>query len=1287
MLIHKGACALSQFRQARLLRQLQAIDAGVRDVQARYWHFIDTPKTELDERIARLLEGGEAFVAPEEGELFLVLPRFGTISAWSSKATDILRQAGCEQVLRVERGTAFWVRHRSGLDTAQRQALEKVLHDRMTQVVVTTPAAAEALFSHQAPRPLRRIALLEQGRVALEQANREQGFALSDEEIDYLVASYRELGRDPSDVELMMFAQANSEHCRHKIFNASWQIDGQPVADSLFAMIRHTHAQAPAGVLSAYSDNSAVIAGPVTERWVRHAEQAYAYHHEPVHILMKVETHNHPTAIAPFAGAATGAGGEIRDEGATGRGAKPKAGLTGFSVSNLRLPEAVQAWEGESCKPDRIASPLEIMIQGPLGGAAFNNEFGRPNLCGYFRTYEQRLSIDGREQHLGYHKPIMIAGGYGNIRAEHVHKQKIPAGALLIVLGGPALLIGLGGGAASSMNSGSSAEDMDFASVQRDNPEMERRCQEVIDACWALAEANPIISIHDVGAGGLSNALPELVHENDLGAQLQLREIPLGESGLSPLEIWCNEAQERYVLAVSAESLPLFQALCERERCPYAVLGTATQTRQLVVNDRHFGVAPVDMPMQVLLGKPPRMQRSFQRQQAHLPALDLAAVTLPEAIDRLLHLPTIASKAFLITIGDRSVGGLVAREQMVGPWQVPVADCAVTAASFRDVVGEAMAMGERTPVAIIDAAQSARLAVAEAITNLMAADVRAITDIRLSANWMAAAGHPGEDQKLYEAVAAIGMDFCPQLGICIPVGKDSLSMRTQWQQDGQNHVVTAPMSLIISAFAPVADVRKTWTPQLRLDAGDSELLLLDLSSGGHHLGASCLAQVYGQLGQQAADVNAADLKAFVQVMCDLRDRDLVLAYHDRSDGGLLVAALEMAFAGHAGLDLVLAAPSTQEQLAQLFHEGPGVLLQVAVRQRAQVQAICAEHGLAARLQVLGRVEAGDDIVLRSAHTVLFQAQRHDLQRAWSETSFRLQSLRDHAGCAQQEYDRLLDRADTGLHAHLAFDPAEDVAAPYIERGARPQIAILREQGVNGHMEMAAAFDRAGFAAIDVHMSDLLAGRDLQAFQGLVACGGFSYGDVLGAGGGWARSVLFHEGVRQTFAHFFARAETFTLGVCNGCQMLAQLRDLIPGADLWPRFERNLSEQFEARTVMVEVQESPSILLRGMQGSRLPVAVAHGEGRAVGDVAALTAAGLVGLRYVDYAGRVSERYPDNPNGSPQGLTAVTSRDGRATIMMPHPERVFRTLQHAWAPSTWGEDAPWLRMFRNARIFVA
>ncbi len=1286
MLIHKGACALSQFRQARLLRQLQAIDAGVSDVQARYWHFIDTHQTRLDDRVERLLQGGEDFPGREEGELFLVLPRFGTISAWSSKATDILRQAGCEQVLRVERGTAFWVRHTGEFDATRRQALQRLLHDRMTQVVVATPAAAESLFLHQSPRPLRRIDLLQHGRVALEQANREQGFALSEEEIDYLLASYRELGRNPADVELMMFAQANSEHCRHKIFNASWQVDGQPMPDSLFAMIRHTHAQAPTGVLSAYSDNSAVIAGPVTERWVRHAQEAYAYHREPVHILMKVETHNHPTAIAPFAGAATGAGGEIRDEGATGRGAKPKAGLTGFSVSHLRLPEALQPWEGAPCKPERIASPLEIMLQGPLGGAAFNNEFGRPNLCGYFRTYEQRLVIDGQEQHLGYHKPIMIAGGYGNIRAEHVHKQRIPAGALLVVLGGPALLIGLGGGAASSMNSGSSAEDMDFASVQRDNPEMERRCQEVIDACWAMPEVNPIISIPDVGAGGLSNALPELVHENGLGAQLQLREIPLGESGLSPLEIWCNEAQERYVLALSAESLPAFQALCERERCPFAVLGTATQTRQLVVSDRHFGEASVDMPMQVLLGKPPRMQRSFQRHQASLPAFDMTAITLHEAIDRLLHLPTIASKAFLITIGDRSVGGLVAREQMVGPWQVPVADCAVTAASFRDVVGEAMAMGERSPVAIIDAAQSARLAVAEAITNLMAADVRAIADIRLSANWMAAAGHPGEDQKLYEAVAAIGMDFCPELGICIPVGKDSLSMRTQWREDGQSHVVTAPMSLIISAFASVADVRKTWTPQLRLDGGDSELLLLDLSAGGQHLGASCLAQVYGQLGQQAPDVKAADLKAFVSIMRELRDRNLVLAYHDRSDGGLLVAALEMAFAGRAGLSLSIAASSPQERLAQLFHEGPGVLLQVAVARRAEVAAICAEHGLGTRLHVLGRVEAGDEIVLRSAHEILFQAQRRDLQRAWSETSFRLQSLRDHAGCAQQEYDKLLNQNDAGLHAHLTFDPAADVAAPYIARGRRPQIAILREQGVNGHMEMAAAFERAGFEAIDVHMSDILAGRDLQSFKGLVACGGFSYGDVLGAGGGWARSVLFHEGVRQTFASFFARPETFTLGVCNGCQMLAQLRDLIPGAELWPRFERNLSEQFEARTVMVEVPDNPSILLRGMQGSRMPVAVAHGEGRVVGDVAGLTAAGLVGLRYVDEGGRISERYPDNPNGSPQGVTAVTSRDGRATIMMPHPERVFRTLQHAWAPSTWGEDAPWLRMFRNARVFV-
>ncbi len=1286
MLIHKGGRALSPFRQAKLLRQLQAIDAGVQELQARFWHFIDADGVELDDRLQSLLHYGDEFSGAEQGELFLVTPRPGTISPWSSKASEIVRLSGFEQISRIERGVAYWLRVDAGMTMTRRRQLAQVLHDRMTQAVLSDLAQAEALFSHQAPRPLTRVDVLGQGRAALERANLDQGYALSEEEIDYLLASYIQLGRNPSDAELMMFAQANSEHCRHKIFNASWRIDGELMPRSLFAMIRHTHEQAPEGVLSAYSDNAAVIAGPLSERWVRHAGQAYAYHREPVHILMKVETHNHPTAIAPFAGAATGAGGEIRDEGATGRGGRPKAGLTGFTVSNLRIPQALQPWEGEEDKPGRIASPLEIMIQGPLGGAAFNNEFGRPNLCGYFRSYEQRVQMDGREQHLGYHKPIMIAGGYGNIRAEHVRKQTIKPGALLIVLGGPALLIGLGGGAASSMNSGSSAEEMDFASVQRDNAEMERRAQEVIDACWALGEANPIVSIHDVGAGGLSNAMPELVHEHGLGARLQLRQIPLGESGLSPLEIWCNEAQERYVLALQPESLALFASLCQRERCPYAVLGEATQTQQLIVEDRHFGEAAVDMPMQVLLGKAPRMQREFARQAHVLPPLQLDHVDLGEALERVLHLPTVASKSFLITIGDRSVGGLVAREQMVGPWQVPVADCAVTASSFRDVVGEAMAMGERTPVAAIDAPRSARLAVAEAITNIMAADVRELGDIRLSANWMAAAGHPGEDEKLYAAVQALGMEFCPQLGLCIPVGKDSLSMRTQWQKDGHVHRVSSPVSLIISAFAPVADVGKTWTPQLRLDRGDSELLLLDLCHGQGHLGASCLAQVYAQLGDQAPDVDPADLKAFVQFMRDLHDRDWVQAYHDRSDGGLWVAALEMAFAGRAGLRLVLDELPAGSTLERLFHEGPGVLIQVRSADLAAFQALSRQYGLASRLHRLAQVCADDAIEIEEAGRVLFQGSRSRLQRAWSSTSFHLQSLRDHADCAQQEYDKLLLVEDPGLHAELSFALDEDIAAPYIARGSRPQVAILREQGVNGYMEMAAAFDRAGFSAVDVHMSDILAGRELADFKVLAACGGFSYGDVLGAGGGWARAVLFHERARQTFVDFFSRADTLTLGVCNGCQMLSQLRDLIPGAQLWPRFERNLSEQFEARTVMVEVQDSPSIFLRGMQGSRMPVAVAHGEGRVMGDVAALTAAGLVGLRYVDGAGRASERYPDNPNGSPQGVTAVTSQDGRATIMMPHPERVFRTLQHAWAPAGWGEDAPWMRMFRNARVFV-
>jgi phosphoribosylformylglycinamidine synthase len=1295
MLLLPGSPALSAFRLRKLLATIRAEVPQVRDLDARFLHLVDG-EVSTDNRVVldRLLDYGLAAVpAPKAGRELLAAPRPGTISPWSSKATDILHNCGLTGVRRIERGILYTLQLDGQPDAAGEKALRRALHDRMTQVVFERREDAAALFATHRPGLLGSVDVLAGGREALVRANGELGLALAEDEIDYLLDAFTGMGRNPTDTELMMFAQANSEHCRHKIFNADWSIDGQKQERSLFRMIRNTHEKHPGGVLSAYKDNAAVLSGASAGRFFADpATHQYGYHAEPIHILCKVETHNHPTAIAPFPGASTGSGGEIRDEGATGRGSKPKAGLTGFTVSNLRVPGFVQPWENDYGKPDRIVSALDIMVEGPLGGAAFNNEFGRPNIAGYFRTFELEVdTVNGREVR-GYHKPIMIAGGLGNIREMHVEKGEIPAGAHIIVLGGPALLIGLGGGAASSMASGSSSEQLDFASVQRDNPEMERRCQEVIDACWAMGECNPIVSIHDVGAGGLSNALPELVHESARGAFFELRRIPNDEPGMRPVEIWCNEAQERYVLAVAPQDLATFDALCQRERAPYAVLGEATEERRLVVNDELFGNRPVDMPMQVLLGKPPKMHRSFKRTKLALPPLALPTLPLAEHLERVLRLPTVASKSFLITIGDRSVTGLVAREQMVGPWQVPVADCAVTAAAFDTFAGEAMAMGERTPLALIDPAASGRMAIAEAVLNISTARIDGVDRIKLSANWMSAANHPGENQALYDTVHTVGMEFCPKLGITIPVGKDSMSMRTVWEDQGVQKAVTAPLSLIVSAFAPVLDIRKTVTPQLRPDI-DHVLLLVDLGEGRNRLGGSALAQVHGQLGNEAPDVaDPALLGRFFAAMQVLLERGLLLAAHDRSDGGLATTLLEMAFAGRCGLDIDIAGLSSRNgNEGRLFSEEAGMVLAVRREQREEALRVLADRQLDVLTHEIGCGMPGDAVLLRDGDSVLLQSTRAHLQAVWSETSHRIQALRDNPDCAHQEQSAIGDNHDPGINVQVSFDHRVDISAPFVN-AARPKVAILREQGVNGHVEMAAAFDRARFAAVDVHMSDILAGRvDLAQFRGLVACGGFSYGDVLGAGGGWARSVLFNPRARDAFAAFFARSDTFALGVCNGCQMLSQLKELIPGADLWPRFVRNTSEQFEARTALVEIAASPSVLLVGMAGTRIPIAVAHGEGRVECSPQVLAQnqqQGLVALRYVDNYGEATERYPFNPNGSAGGVTGFATRDGRVTIMMPHPERVFRTVQQAWIPDDWRghDDAPWLRMFRNARAWV-
>ena len=1319
-----GGNALSDFRAAALLAVLRGVVPRVAGVHARYVHWVCSD-TELDrgarDKLEGLLRYGEPYGGPDDGARVVVAPRLGTVSPWASKATDIARNCGLA-LRRIERVTEFRLVLDSGLLRAAKalsadewHALAERLHDRMTESALPDRDAAKHLFDSLAAPPMQRIDVLAQGRAALVTANREFGLALSDDEIDYLVEAFTRLKRNPTDVELMMFAQANSEHCRHKIFNARFVVDGVEQADTMFSMIRQTEARSPQHTIVAYDDNASVMVGALAQRWLPQGftnAPVYAARSELTHVLMKVETHNHPTAISPFPGASTGAGGEIRDEGATGRGARPKAGVAGFSVSNLHLPGAGEPWERAAIgKPEHMASALQIMLDGPLGAAAFNNEFGRPNLAGYFRVFEQTVGTGAQAVRRGYHKPIMIAGGLGSIPAGQTRKKIFGAGTLLVQLGGPGMRIGLGGGAASSLAAGANAAQLDFDSVQRGNPEIERRAQEVINHCAALGETNPILAIHDVGAGGLSNAFPELVHGAGVGARFDLRSVPLEESGLAPKEIWCNESQERYVLALDPAALPMLAAMCERERCPYAVVGVATAEPQLTLQDGEGGAVAIQMPLDVLLGKPPRMRREVQSIARESAALALTDVTLEQVAFDVLRHPTVASKRFLITIGDRTVGGLSSRDQMVGPWQVPVADCAVTLADYVGFAGEAMALGERAPLASVDAPASGRMAVGEAITNLLAAPIE-LARVKLSCNWMAACGEPGEDAALYATVKAVALDLCPALGIGVPVGKDSLSMRTRWSDAGGEHQVIAPVSLIVTAFATLDDVRPSLTPQLQ--PGDTVLILVDLGAGKHRAGGSMLAQVLGQFGADVPDLDEpGQLKALVAAINELRAAGHLLAYHDRSDGGLWATVCEMAFAGQLGISLnidmlVTGGDGIQDSRAEhgdaknwatqvgarrhemslraLFNEELGVVIQVRPAQRDEVLGVLRRHGLSRDSHVIGRPNASRTVdVWRDAKSI-FSAPLQQLQQAWDEVSWRMARLRDHPACADAEHAQAGRDDDPGLHVHTSFDASVDVAAPYLRLG-RPKLAILREQGVNSHVEMSFAMHHAGFDTFDVHMSDLQAGRArLSMFQGFVACGGFSYGDTLGAGEGWARSILFNPALADQFATLFNRDQAFALGVCNGCQMLAALAALIPGAHAWPRFTRNRSEQFEARLSLVEVLPSPSIFFTGMEGSRLPIAVAHGEGYADfsqrGDAQSVQRC----LRFVDNAGRPTEAYPFNPNGSAGGLTAVTTPDGRFTALMPHPERVLRNVQMSWTSGERSATSPWARMFANARQWL-
>jgi phosphoribosylformylglycinamidine synthase len=1267
-----GIAALSDIRRQNLLKQLQALDHGITAVDAEYVHFVDGGATPGDDaQLKKLLTYGLAYTGQTTGELFLVTPRPGTISPWSSKATDIARNAGLKNVARIERGTAYYIQAAGKL---HRQNVGEVLHDRMVESVLDSLDSAKQLFVASTPKPFATIDILAGGKDTLAKANKELGTAMDDGEIGYLVDAFTEIGRNPTDVEIMTFGAVNSEHTRHKIFNADWIVDGKKQPKGLFNMIRNTYEQKSDDILSAYSDNAAVLRGQEGGRFFAEPKTGvYTYHQEPIHSIIKVETHNHPTAIAPFPGAATGTGGEIRDEGATGRGGKPKIGLSGYTVSNLNIPGSEQPWEKPYGKPDRIVSALDVMIEAPLGAASFGNEFGRPNVTGYFRTYEQ----ESEGQMRGYHKPIMIAGGLGNIRDGHVLKNTLPTGAKVIVLGGPAMLIGLGGGAASSMQTGSSSADLDFASVQRGNGEMERRCQEVIDTCWAMGDDNPIITIHDIGAGGYSNALSEFVHDSDMGGLFKLRDIPNADMGMTPLEIWCNEAQERYVIGLTDENLALFTEICERERCLFAVVGVATKKRQLVVHDALFDNNPIDMPMEALFGKPPKMTREVTRRTVPKTALDLTNIDIAEAVKRVLHLPAVGSKKFLITIGDRTVGGLTMRDQMVGPWQVPVADVAVSAAAFDSKFGEAMAMGERTPLALIDSPASARIAIGETITNMLASDIEKLSDIKLSANWMAAASDAVENQNLYDTVKMVGEEFCPDLGLTIPVGKDSLSMRTVWEDGGAQKSVMSPLSLIITGFSPVTDVRRTLTPQLNTTDGTS-LILIDLGKGANRLGGSALAQVFNQVGDTAPDVDPAVLKKFFITLTKLKAEGKVLAYHDRSDGGLFTALAEMAFASRSCLAInVSQMPGTT--IEKLFNEELGAVIQVRKTDEAAVLAALDDA------YIVGQPTSGQTITVKDGESVAYENTRAQLESWWAATSYQIQKLRDNPEAAEQEYKAISDEGDWGISPVVTFKPAIN------KYDSRPKVAIFREQGVNGQIEMAAAFDKAGFTSVDVHLNDLMNGKvNLDGFAGLVACGGFSYGDVLGAGEGWAKTILFHDDLRAKFKQFFERPDTFSFGVCNGCQMLSALKELIPGAENWPTFLKNTSEQFEARLVSVRVNESPSILFKGMAGSILPVSVAHGEGRVKftdsDTIAQARADGLVAMQYVDNQGEVTEQYPLNPNGSEFGITSLTTPDGRATITMPHPERAFMTRQLSWYPADWDEDSPWFQLFQNARQWV-
>ena len=1317
MLVFIGSSAHSTFRLEKLKRKLKL---GRREeLESRYVHWIKTRRAllpEEQEQLQKLLTYGPSpearatqeqslgrgqrktqadaqtrprrsvETAAQSGECVIVAPRPGTISPWSSKASDIAHNTGLDAIERIERGVIYFKPTGKPL-----RGKPNALFDRMTEACLDSLSAGATLFAHQQPSTFRTVPLLEQGRTALDAANRELGLALAEDEIDYLLASFQELGRDPSDVELMMFAQANSEHCRHKIFNASWTIDGEVQDKSLFAMIRNTHSESPEGVLSAYADNAAVVEGSTAGRFYPDpASKVYSANEEAVHLLMKVETHNHPTAIAPFPGAGTGVGGEIRDEGAVGKGSKPKVGLTGFTVSNLRLKHQLEPWEDRYGLPKRIASPLDIMIEAPIGGAAFNNEFGRPNLCGYFRTFEATVNDERR----GYHKPIMIAGGYGNIKEEHIEQSTFDPGHNLIVLGGPAMLIGLGGGAASSVDTGSSNEDLDFASVQRQNPEMERRAQEVIDACWAYGADNPIAFIHDVGAGGLSNAFPELAKDGGCGAEFELTKVPNDEPGMAPLEIWCNESQERYVLAVSDESLARFEAICARERCPHAVVGRSTAEQKLVLSDKRFNNKPIDLPMDVLFGKPPKMHREAERLELQAEALDTSAIELEEAAMRVLRHPAVASKKFLITIGDRSVTGLACRDQMVGPWQVPVADYAMTAVSFDSYAGEAMSMGERSPSALFDAPASGRMAIGEALTNLAGSPVGELRKVRLSANWMCAAGHPGEEEKLFRTVEAVGMELAPALGIAIPVGKDSMSMKTAWEFRDEAKSVTAPLSLVVSAFSPVTDVRHGTTPEITAKAGN-RLFLIDLGAGKARTGASILAQTWQKLGGPVADFDHVEtFKAAFELLQGLLSRELIAAYHDRSDGGLFVTLAEMAFAGRCGLDIdlsgVLAAQQSNCEFQALFNEELGMVVQVHEAHLAGFLEAIRQADLEEITHDLGSACERESIKVRNADSLIFEKTRAELEGAWASVSGYIQGLRDNPECAKEE-KALIAADDPGLFIDLSYPPERCIKDLPALSVTSPKIAVLREQGVNGQLEMAAAFDKAGFEAVDVHMSDILSGEiDLNDFKGLAACGGFSYGDVLGAGEGWAKTILFNERARDNFQAFFENQQSFTLGICNGCQMVSNLKSLIPGADHWPRFVRNRSEQYEARYSMVEVQDTRAVLLDGMKGSRMPIVVAHGEGRAefqgASHLASLEQAGAVSLRFIDNHGNVASTYPANPNGSPKGITGLTSQDGRALIMMPHPERIFRAVSLSWGSKQLGEHSPWMRLFTNARKFV-